>query len=134
MATEIFLGEPPAHIKQWIIEHATPAGHQETIFTLEDGTVKPESITSTLNQQWMVTNGYFNDVNYTWINPITQVDIGNTVTSIGDNTFESCRSLTSVTIPNSVTSIGEAAFYFCPNLTSIVIPNSVTSIGSQAFD
>lgn len=37
MATEIFLGEPPANIKQWIIEHATPAGHAETIFTFSGG-------------------------------------------------------------------------------------------------
>ena len=36
-------------------------------------------------------------------------------------------------IPNSVTSIGNYAFYGCSGLTSITIPNSVTSIGIQAF-
>ena len=30
MATKIFLGEPPANIKQWIIDHSTPVGHPET--------------------------------------------------------------------------------------------------------
>ena len=24
MSVQVFLGEPPAHIKQWIIEHYTP--------------------------------------------------------------------------------------------------------------
>ena len=47
---DIFLGEPPANIKQWIINHASPAGHAETRFTLEGGTVKTENITGTLNQ------------------------------------------------------------------------------------
>ena len=55
------------------------------------------------------------------------VVIPDSVTIIGRNAFERCRSLTSVTIPNSVTSIGSGAFYGCSGLTSITIPDSVTS-------
>ena len=39
--TEIFLGEPPTNIKQWIIDHATPpgpAGHAETWYKYEGDT------------------------------------------------------------------------------------------------
>ena len=56
------------------------------------------------------------------------------VTSIGDNAFESCEGLTSVTIPNSIASIGSGAFRSCYSLTEVTIPNSVTSIGSSAFN
>ena len=59
--------------------------------------------------------------------------IPESVTSIGNYTFERYSSLTSITIPNSVKSIGAYAFHTCSSLTSITIPNSVTSIGNEAF-
>ena len=63
----------------------------------------------------------------------TNINISNSVTSIGDRAFYGCSSLQSITIPNSVTSIGDWAFGFCSSLQSITIPNSVTSIGDSAF-
>jgi len=64
---------------------------------------------------------------------LTSIEIPNSVTSIGSYAFWDCSNLTSIEIPNSVTSIGEETFYRCSNLTSIEIPNSVTSIGRVAF-
>lgn len=66
-------------------------------------------------------------------NTLTDVTIGNSVTSIGDSAFYGCSGLTSITIPNSVTSIGLSTFGHCSGLASITIPNSVTSIGASAF-
>ena len=67
---------------------------------------------------------------------LTEVVLGNTVTSIrdesfGDGVFQN-MGLESVTIPDSVTHIGSYAFYN-NSLTSVTIPDSVTSIGSYAF-
>ena len=56
-----------------------------------------------------------------------------TVTSIGNNAFESCGNITSVTFGDSIRSIGSHAFYSCLGLTSLVIGNSVTTIGANAF-
>ena len=65
---------------------------------------------------------------------ISEVNIPNTVTSIGESAFGACTGLTNVTIPNSVTTIGQYAFSNCSGLTNITIPNSVTTIGNGAFE
>ncbi len=51
---------------------------------------------------------------------ITQLIIGDKVTSIGDQAFNSCTGLTSVTIGSSVEQIGEFAFANCTSLTEII--------------
>ncbi len=33
MATEVYLGEPPAHVKKWIRKH-----HKQVLYKLEGGT------------------------------------------------------------------------------------------------
>ena len=43
--------------------------------------------------------------------------------------FEDCTKLTNINIPDSVRSIGDFAFCGCTNLASISIPDSVTDIG-----
>ena len=64
---------------------------------------------------------------------VTNVIIGDSVTSIGNSAFSGCSGLTSITIPDNVTSIGYGAFYGCSGLTSITIPDNVRSIGGYAF-
>ena len=64
---------------------------------------------------------------------LSDVTIGNSVTSIGNYAFFGCSSLTNLTIPNSVTTIGDMAFNGCSSLTSITIPKNVTFFGYGAI-
>ena len=58
--------------------------------------------------------------------------IPDSVTTISEYAFSSCKGLTSVEIPSSVTSIEKGAFSGC-GFTSVKIPESVTTIGEDAF-
>ncbi|MDY2791102.1 MAG: leucine-rich repeat protein, partial [Lachnospiraceae bacterium] len=60
---------------------------------------------------------------------------GNTaLTVLNNGVFENCHKLNTVTdIPDTVTSIGDEAFESCYNLKKIVIPEAVETIGSRAF-
>ena len=110
-----------------------PAGHPETRITFSDGSSDTYEWSGEIDYNTMVDVGLFNADEWTWIKEPVTVDIGNTVTSIGDSAFYGCSSLTSVTIPDSVTSIGDEAFQGCTGLTNVTIPNNVTSIGDFAF-
>ncbi len=64
---------------------------------------------------------------------VSDVTLGNGISSIGSNTFNYCDNLTTVTLGNGITSIGEQAFMWCENLTSINIPATLTSLAKNAF-
>ncbi len=64
---------------------------------------------------------------------ITSITIDDSVTTIGNNAFNSCKNLTEVVIPDSVTSIGRYAFQYCEGLTEITIPENVENLGSGVF-
>ena len=66
----------------------------------------------------------------TWL---TNVNIPDSVTFIGNHAFTNCKRLTSVAIPDNVAYIGNSAFSGCAELKSVTIPNSVTVIEDGTF-
>ena len=73
------------------------------------------------------------DYAFSYCSELTSVTIPDRVESIGGDAFRSCTGLTSVTIGKGVNIISDYAFCFCDKLTSIDIPDNVTRIGESAF-
>ena len=73
--------------------------------------------------------------NSAYSNAIRKVELGSSVTSIGDYAFQYCYSLSSITIPDGVTSIGNYAFYNCYGLAHLYfLPTTPPSVSkSNAF-
>lgn len=70
---------------------------------------------------------------WSWAPEITELDIADGVTSIGDYGIFGCDEIVSVTLPESVTSIGDKAFQSCWGMTEIHLPDTLTEIGAAAF-
>lgn len=67
---------------------------------------------------------------------MTSVVIPDSVTEIGNNSFNNCADLVSVQISegSSLESIGRNAFSGCSSLAEMYIPAGVTSVGDSAFN
>lgn len=64
---------------------------------------------------------------------LTNVVLGDSVTSVGMYAFKDCPKLSNIKISDSVTSIESYAFQGCKGVTSLAIPNNVTHIGDYVF-
>lgn len=76
---------------------------------------------------------YYEGTLYVNNNLVTEINIPDGVTAIGNYVFYGCSDLKSITIPDSVTSIGDYAFSRCSGLISCTIPDTVTSITDGLF-
>ena len=104
----------------WAVADTDGNGSYETLTISGTGAMKNYGSS---DQPWAA----FKDV-------ITTIVIGDGVTRIGSNAFNSYTALTSVTIASSVTIIGASAFNGCTNLATISGASGVTNVGAVAFD
>ena len=65
---------------------------------------------------------------------VTEVDLPDCLTCIGDAAFRYCDELARVSIPDGVEQIGNEAFSGCGELTGLKIPEKLTWIGDRAFE
>ena len=65
--------------------------------------------------------------------PVT-LTLPDSIVSIGNQAFSSCRTLSQVILPDTVTAIGDKAFARCSALQEINIPDSVTRMADNAFE
>ena len=64
---------------------------------------------------------------------IEEIKIPESVKSIGESAFYSCKKLRSVNIPSKNSEIPDFAFYNCSSLQTIELPEGLTEIGKYAF-
>lgn len=64
---------------------------------------------------------------------LRRIDLPDTLTNIGQKSFQDCGSLQQVTVPPKVTAIPFGLFWRCGNLTKVALPDGITSIGNYAF-
>lgn len=64
---------------------------------------------------------------------ITDVELPDSVATVGAEAFRMCKNLKSINLPNSITTIENNAFWDCFALTSIYIPNSIVNMGVSVF-
>ncbi len=78
-------------------------------------------------------NAIIHTTTNTLISGCQKTIIPESITNIGNYTFEGCLNLTSITIPEKVIHIGKWAFASCISLTSINIPKGVKNISARTF-
>lgn len=64
----------------------------------------------------------------------TEIQIPDSVETIGTNAFYNCQDLESITLPASLKTIESSAFSYCRNLSEIKLPTSLTTIEISVFD
>ncbi len=64
---------------------------------------------------------------------LEQITLPDSVVSIGFQAFEDCKSLQKIVIPQSVAVIADATFRRCDSLHEVIFPQSIRYIGSEAF-
>lgn len=65
--------------------------------------------------------------------PVTEITVGDNVTSIGKWAFFGCTDLTAATLPAGLTMLDNAAFSGCSALGSIAIPDGITQLRNSIF-
>ena len=65
--TQIFLGYPPEHIKNWIIKHYKPAGNPKTKITFTDETSQEYDWSGEINRQTIIDAGIYDGNEYIWV-------------------------------------------------------------------
>ncbi len=64
---------------------------------------------------------------------LTELNLSQNVTRIGDSAFRDCSSLTEINLPEDITYIGNNAFDNCSSLKEIRLPQTITYVGGSAF-
>lgn len=104
--------------------------------TNDESVVIPETVNYN-NRTYTVTmigdgDSTYSNGSCSFSSKLKSILLPNSIVTINNYCFSKYYSLTEINIPNSVTAIGDVAFQYC-GLTSLVIPESIKKIGNGAF-
>ena len=85
-----------------------------------------------LTKFWQESEAYPDGIFEGCVN-LKEIEIPETVATLGKNAFDNCKSLESIKLPSSMTTLQSYTFYQCTNLKSVELPAGLTTIGSGAF-
>lgn len=106
----------------WELQGDTDVGYTLVINGSGDMTNYKNPSTSTSLAPW-----------YQYNLDIVELQIADTVTSIGNYAFYDIPYIDTVKLPSGLTKIGAYAFSLCDNLTDLVFPDSLEKVGGFAF-
>ena len=70
---------------------------------------------------------------FSYLENLSEVNLPDSIASIGIHAFHGCEKLKSIAFPKELTSIGFAALSGCNQITSVIIPEKVSEIPGEMF-
>ncbi len=115
-------------IDQWaeikfVNEHANPISASKKLI------INGSEVT-TANFTTATKIGDYAFCNYT---PLTSVDLGDNVVTVGVSAFDGCSKIANLTLGDKVERFEYRAFGTCSSLTSVVFTDSVTTLCAESF-
>ena len=100
--------------------------NSSSILTVNSNAFQGTSNTITLS-------GNIPDYLFNGVISLINVNVNDTITTIGSYAFQYCYNIKSFNLGSNVKNLNSYSFANCNGLTSITIPNSVTNIGDHVF-
>lgn len=85
-------------------------------------------------QKLRLNEGIESVVGFNGCTSLYEIEIPQSLRTIGVKAFAECTSLRHITLPNSLQCIGGEAFCGCTSLSELTLPDSLHYIGSQVFN
>lgn len=108
------------------VTYLTPTAFQSC--ALLERITLPDTLTEIRGLSWNGGGTFFNCTS------LVDIDMPDSVTTIGRRAFYNCTSLALTSLPSSLTSIEVSAFSGCTSLALTSLPSGITSIKESAFN